>query len=218
MVYPSWKVLKGRREGTERGGREGGRGRERAREKEGQRRKDGRRGKRKRDQKLQCPYLLPAAANPLWGPGRQKGRETSPSVCFPSAICTSVEPSTLMRRSKVGDGESILGMEWRISSAWPPAFPKRNKKKKSRNFQKPYTQATAIVNLFPKSIGLRVQGERNPIGLVCEPALRSHRVQVQCSHFFFYSPFSNWKRMLLRKQLTFYQPGHGGGHEENWAA
>lgn len=104
---PILEGLKGAK-GGDRERREGGRQRkrERAREKEGQRRKDGRRGKRKRDQKLQCPYLLPAAANPLWGPGRQKGRETSPSVCFPSAICTSVEPSTLMRRSKVGDGES----------------------------------------------------------------------------------------------------------------
>lgn len=94
---PILEGLKGAK-GGEREGREGGRGR--GREKEGQRRKDG------GDQKLQCLYLLPTAVNPLWGSRRQKGRESSPSVCFPSAICTSVEPSTLMRRSKVGEGES----------------------------------------------------------------------------------------------------------------
>lgn len=104
---PILEGLKGAK-GGEREGRERDRGRERenAREKEGQRRKDGEEGgEKERDQKLQCLYLLPAAVNPLWGPRRQKGRESSPSVCFPSAICTSVEPSTLMR-SKVGDGES----------------------------------------------------------------------------------------------------------------
>lgn len=78
----------------------------------------------------------------------------------------------------------------------------------------------SIFNLFPKISWFKsARGKkRNPIGLVCEPGLR-FPPRVNCNavlfFFFFNSPLSNWKRMLLRKQLTFYQPRHGGGHEEN---
>ncbi|EDL06473.1 mCG141822, partial [Mus musculus] len=69
--------------------------------------------------KLVCPsesraaqlHITSPAVHPLWGPRRQEEKGKQPiRLVFASAICTSVEPSTWMRESEVGDG-GVLRME-----------------------------------------------------------------------------------------------------------
>jgi hypothetical protein len=74
----------------------------------------GRGGERERERERACisVCICPfAAVHPLWGPRRQEEKGKQPiRLVFASAICTSVEPSTWMRESEVGDG-GVLRME-----------------------------------------------------------------------------------------------------------
>lgn len=66
---------------------------------------------------------------------------------------------------------------------------------------------TPIFNLSPISTGLSIQEEEEPrwASLRASTEIPPGPTAMQ-TYFFFNSPFSNWESMLLRKQLTFYQP------------